>query len=56
MYNAANGGQIRNFAGADSWQHAVAITPDSAVVVAGGASGVVRVWNGNNGQMLKDLK
>jgi WD40 repeat protein len=56
MHNAFNGGNFRNFGGADSWLHAIDITPDSNVLAAGSASGMVFLWNGNNGQQLKPLE
>ncbi len=55
MHNATNGGNFRNFGGADGWLHCVDIVDDSSVVAAGTDRGVVFLWNGNNGQQLKKL-
>jgi WD40 repeat protein len=56
MHNASNGGNFRNFGGAEAWLHCLDITPDSNVVAAGSATGTVYLWNGNNGQPLKHLE
>ncbi len=55
MHNAANGGLARNYGGPKQWLHCVAVTPDTAIVAAGDASGTVHLWNGNNGQVLRTL-
>jgi hypothetical protein len=45
MKNAENGGDMRNFAGATDFLYAVASSGDGKTIVAGGADGVVLVWN-----------
>jgi WD40 repeat protein len=54
-FNAANGGNIRNFGGAADFVYAIGTSPDGAVVATGGQEGVVRVYNGANGQLAKTL-
>jgi WD40 repeat protein len=54
-FNATNGGNVRNFAGGTDFVYAVGTSPDGAVVAAGGQEGVVRVYNGANGTLLKSL-
>ncbi len=56
MHNAFNGGNFRNFGGADSWLHCIDITPDSNIVASGSAAGILYLWNGNNGQPMKPLE
>jgi WD40 repeat protein len=56
MHNAFNGGNFRNFGGPGSWLHCIAITPDGNILAAGSATGTVYLWNGNNGQTLKNLE
>ena len=53
--NSANGGTVRDFGGAAEFMHSVDVTPDGAVLVAGGHDSVLRIWNGTNGQVLKNL-
>jgi hypothetical protein len=55
LMNAENGGQLRAFAGATDFLYAVAVSPDGSVVVAGGEEGVVRLYNGQTGQLVKAM-
>jgi WD40 repeat protein len=50
-----NGGNTRNFSGNSDFLYALAVSPDGALVAAGGQEGIVRVYNGTNGQLLKSL-
>lgn len=52
MHRANDGGNYRGFSGPTDFVYSVACTRDEAVVVAGGEDGVLRVWNGTNGQVL----
>jgi WD40 repeat protein len=55
FFNADNGGNIRNFGGNTDFVFAVGVSSDGAVVVAGGQEGIVRVYNGANGQLVRSL-
>jgi WD40 repeat protein len=50
-----NGGNTRNFGGNADFLYALAVSPDGALVAAGGQEGIARVYNGTNGQLLKSL-
>jgi WD40 repeat protein len=50
-----NGGNTRNFGGNADFLYAIGVSPDGALVAAGGQEGVVRLYNGMNGQLLKSL-
>ena len=50
-----NGGTTRNFGGSADFLYALGVSPDGALVAAGGQEGIVRVYNGTNGQLLKSL-
>jgi WD40 repeat protein len=55
MWNADNGGNTRNFGDTGDYLYALGVSPDGSVVAAGGEAGVVRLYNGTNGQLLKTL-
>ena len=56
MINVDNGGNVRNFPGSADYLYAVGVSPDGALVAAGGEEGVVRLYNGTNGQLVKTLQ
>ena len=53
MWNADNGGNVRSFPGANDFVYAVGASTDGTVVVSGCEDGVVRVYNGANGTLMK---
>jgi len=53
MWNADNGGNIRQFSGATDFLYAVSASSDGKVVASGGEDGIVRIYNGANGTLLK---
>lgn len=55
FWNVDNGGVQRMFGGSGDFLYAVGVSPDGAVVAAGGEEGIVRLYNGANGQLLKAL-
>ena len=55
FWNADNGGNTRNFGGSSDYLYAIAVSPDGAIVAAGGEEGVVRLYNGTNGSLIKAL-
>jgi WD40 repeat protein len=54
-WNADNGGNVRNFGGNKDFLYALGVSPDGDVVAAGGEEGVVRLYNGKNGALIKEL-
>jgi WD40 repeat protein len=54
-WNVDNGGNVRNFGGSNDFLYAVGVSPDGAILAAGGQESVVRLYNGGNGQLLKSL-
>lgn len=55
MWNVDSGGTERQFAAANDFLYAVGVSPDGTIVAAGGEEGIVRLYNGANGQLLKQL-
>jgi WD40 repeat protein len=55
FWNVDSGGNSRNFSGNNDYLYAVAVSSDGSIVVAGGEEGIVRLYNGNNGQLVKSL-
>jgi len=55
-WNVDNGGNIRNYGGGGTdFLYALGVSSDGAVVAAGGDEGVVHLYKGDNGQLIKDL-
>jgi len=55
MWNVDNGGTMRNFGSNSDFVYAVGVSPDGAVLAAGGEEGIVRLYNGTNAQLIKSL-
>src|SRR5262249_47427647 len=55
VWNVDNGGSGMTFGGNKDFLYAVGVSPDGKIVAAGGEEGVVRLYNGGNGQLVKAL-
>lgn len=55
FFNVDNGGNVRNFGGNTDFVYALGVSPDGALVAAGGQEGVVRLYNGTNAQLIRAL-
>jgi hypothetical protein len=55
MWNVDNGGTIRQFGTSGVFLYSVAVNSDGTVVAAGGEDGIVRLYNGTNAQLIKQL-
>lgn len=47
-----DGNEVRSYPGMTDFVYSAAATPDGKVVIAGGQDGVLRVWNGTDGQLI----
>jgi len=56
MWNIDSGGTERQFTSGNDFLYAVGVSPDGAIVAAGGEEGVVRLYNGTNAQLIKQLQ
>ncbi|MBM80554.1 MAG: hypothetical protein CMJ78_08170 [Planctomycetaceae bacterium] len=56
FHTASNGRNYRSFSGATDYVYASAASRDEKTVVAGGEDGILRVWNGTNGQVLHSFE
>jgi WD40 repeat protein len=52
LFTAANGRNNRSFTGGSDFMYAAACSRDETIVLGGGEDGVLRVWNGKNGQVI----
>jgi len=55
MWNVDNGGNTRTFSNAKDYVYAIGVSPDGALVASGGEQGIVWLYNGANGQLIKEL-
>jgi len=55
FWNVDNGGSGITFGDSNDFLYAVSVSSDGKIVAAGGEEGVVRLYNGTNGQPLKIL-
>jgi WD40 repeat protein len=56
FHQGDNGNNFRNFGGATDFMFAAAASQNEQVVIAGGQDGVLRAWNGANGQVLRTFE
>ncbi|GIW79355.1 MAG: hypothetical protein KatS3mg105_1162 [Gemmatales bacterium] len=55
MFNVDRGNAVRTFTGAKDFLYAIGSDATGKVIATGGEEGLVRVYNGANGQLLKTL-
>jgi WD40 repeat protein len=55
FWNVDNGGGGITFGGSNDFLYAVSVSSDGKIVASGGEEGIVRLYNGTNGQLLKAL-
>ncbi|MCA9111413.1 MAG: hypothetical protein KDA52_15780 [Planctomycetaceae bacterium] len=56
LHTAGNGKNYRTFSGSTDFLHAVVVTRDESLVIAGGEDGIIRVWNGADGKLLTSFE
>jgi WD40 repeat protein len=56
MHRANDGGLFLNMNFVGDYLHCIDVTPNQQTVIGGGHSGVLYVWNGQNGQLLQKLE
>ena len=55
LESRTGGNVVRTFAGPADYVFAVATSADGKVVAAGGADGVLFLWNGDDGKVIRKL-
>jgi WD40 repeat protein len=53
QWNIDNGGNVRVYQGPTDFLHTVTATPDGSLVAAGGEQGIVHLYNGQSGALVK---
>jgi WD40 repeat protein len=56
FWNASSGGVSRTFSGPADYVFSVAASSDGSRVAAGCADGVLFLWDGRNGQVLRKIE
>jgi WD40 repeat protein len=55
LHRTDNGQNVRTYGGGTDFMNAAMATPNGKLVVAGGQDSVLWLWNGDNGQVIKNL-
>lgn len=55
FHRASNGQNFRSFGGSKDYIYAALAAGDESLVIAAGEEGVVRVWNGKDGKILREF-
>lgn len=55
-HTASNGSNYRNFGGNPDYVYTADAARNESLVIAGGEDGILRVWDGTNGNLLKSLE
>jgi WD40 repeat protein len=55
FWDVDNGGNGMTLGGSNDYLYALGISADGKVVAAGGEEGIVRLYDGGNGQLIKAL-
>jgi WD40 repeat protein len=55
VWNVDNGAMIRSLGGGTDFLYAVGVSSDGSIVAAGGEDGMVRLYQGKTGQVIKEL-
>ena len=55
-HHARNASYARTFSGSPSFVYTAASTPDGRIILGGGHDGVLRLWDGDNGNPLRDVR
>jgi WD40 repeat protein len=55
VFNVTNGGAVKTYAGGADFIYAIGVSPDGALVAAGGQEGIVRLYNGTTGALIRAM-
>ena len=55
LWNADNGGAMRSFDGGKDFLYAVTVSDDGKIVATGGEDGIIRLFNGADGKLIKAM-
>ena len=55
FWNIDAGTAARNFPAGNDFYYGLGVSADGSLVAAGGEEGIVRIYNGTNGQLIRAL-
>jgi len=55
LWSAENGGAMRSFDGGKDFLYAVTVSDDGKIVATGGEDGIIRLFNGADGKLIKAM-
>jgi WD40 repeat protein len=56
LHHSDNGNKVRDYGGAKDYLYSLAVSPRGHLIAVGGFDSIVRVWNVEDGKLVKELK
>ena len=56
IHRVDDGGNVRTINASGDFLHCLAATSDGKLIIAGGQSGILRIWSGEDGKLIREIK